>query len=142
MVRTWGRIPLGKFLVAELNIQYPVKSFAPYLGGRRGRVPSDSLRKFLQEVNLYNSFKLFFIFLYKFIFQKSLYSTLWWMVTQENNHITIQSEKVLKHHHWGSFPRSALASKKKHWMYQPHWRIGSHVYWLQFWKQRRRFGGR
>ena len=53
----WGRISLGKFLVAELNIQYPVKSFAPYLGGRRGRVPSDSLRKFLQEVNLYNLFK-------------------------------------------------------------------------------------
>ena len=52
-----GRIPLGHFLVAELNIQCPVKSFAPYLGGRRGRVPSDSLRKFLQEVNLYNLFK-------------------------------------------------------------------------------------
>ena len=44
MVRTWGRIPLGQFLISELNIQYPVKSFAPYLGGRRGRVPSDSLR--------------------------------------------------------------------------------------------------
>ena len=38
---------------------YPVKSFAPYLGGRRGRVPSDSLRKFLQGVNLYNLFKPF-----------------------------------------------------------------------------------
>ena len=37
-----------------------VKSFAPYLGGRRGQVPSDSLGKFLQEVNLYNWFKLFF----------------------------------------------------------------------------------
>ena len=57
VVRTWGRIPLGQFLVAELNIQYPVKSFTPYLGGRRGWVPSDSLRKFLQEVNLYYSFK-------------------------------------------------------------------------------------
>ena len=56
----WGQIPLGKFLAAELNIQYPVKSFTPYLGGRRGRVPSDSLRKFLQEVNLYNWFKHFF----------------------------------------------------------------------------------
>ena len=63
VVRTWGRIPLGKFLAAELNIQYPVKSFfAPYLGGRRGRVPSDSLRKFLQEVNLYNLFKHFMSF--------------------------------------------------------------------------------
>ena len=62
-MRTWGRIPLGKFLAAELIIQYPVKSFAPYLGGRRGRVPSDSLRKFLQEVNLYNSFKLLFFHL-------------------------------------------------------------------------------
>ena len=61
VVRTWGRIPLGQFLVAELvNIQYPVKSFPPYLGGRRGWVPSDSLRKFLQKVNLYNLFKLFF----------------------------------------------------------------------------------
>ena len=59
VVRTWGRIPLGQVLVTELNIQYPVKSFAPYLGGRRGWVPSDSLRKFLQEINLYNSFKLF-----------------------------------------------------------------------------------
>ena len=59
VVRTWGRIPLGQFLVAELNIQYPVKSLAPYLGGRRGWVPSDILRKFLQEVNLYNSFKHF-----------------------------------------------------------------------------------
>ena len=58
-MRTWGQIPLGQFLVAELNVQYPVKSFAPYLGGRGGRVPSDSLRKFLQEVNLYNSFKHF-----------------------------------------------------------------------------------
>ena len=37
-----------------------MKSFAPYLGGRRGRVPSNSLRKFLQEVNLYYSFKPFF----------------------------------------------------------------------------------
>ena len=62
-VRTWGRIPLGQFLVAELNIQYPVKSFDPSLGGRRGRVPSDSLRKFLQEVNLYNLFKHFMSFL-------------------------------------------------------------------------------
>ena len=62
VVRTWGRIPLGKFLAAKLNIQYPVKSLAPYLGGRRGRVPSDSLRKFLQEVNLYNSFNIFFFF--------------------------------------------------------------------------------
>ena len=59
VVRTWGRIPLGKFLAAKLNIQYPVKSLAPYLGGRRGWVPSDSLRKFLQEVNLYNSFNIF-----------------------------------------------------------------------------------
>ena len=59
MVRAWGQFPLGKFLAAELNIQYPVKSFAPYLGGCRGWVPSDSLRKFLQEVNLYNSFKHF-----------------------------------------------------------------------------------
>jgi hypothetical protein len=41
------------------SIQYPVKSFTPYLGGRRGWVPSGSLRKFLQEVNLYNSFKHF-----------------------------------------------------------------------------------
>ena len=49
VVRTWGRIPFGQLLVAELNIQYSVKSFAPYLGGRRGWVPSDSLRKFLQE---------------------------------------------------------------------------------------------
>ena len=48
VVRTWDRIPLGQFLVSELNFQYPVKSFAPYLGGCRGRVPSDSLRKFLQ----------------------------------------------------------------------------------------------
>jgi hypothetical protein len=48
------------------NIQYPVKSFAPYLGGRRGRVPSDSLRKFLQEVNLYNSFNIFFFFFFFF----------------------------------------------------------------------------
>ena len=47
------------FLSLNKNIQYPVKSFAPYLGGRRGRVPSDSLRKFLQEVNLYNLFKHF-----------------------------------------------------------------------------------
>ena len=45
VVRTWGRILLGQFLVAGLNIQYPVKSFTPYLGGRRDRVPSDSLRK-------------------------------------------------------------------------------------------------
>ena len=60
VVRKWGQIPLGQFLVAELNIQYPVKSIAPYLGGRRGWVPSDSLRKFLQEVNLYKSFKHFF----------------------------------------------------------------------------------
>ena len=37
-----------------------MKSFAPYLGGRQGRVPSDSLRKFLQEVNLYNLFNNFF----------------------------------------------------------------------------------
>ena len=59
VVRMWGRIPLGKFLAAELNIQYPVKSFAPYLGGRRGRVPSDSLRKFLQKLNLYNLFNIF-----------------------------------------------------------------------------------
>ena len=62
VVRTWGRILLGQFLVAELNIQYPVKSFAPYLGGRRGRVPSDSFRNFLQEVNLYNLFKHFYFF--------------------------------------------------------------------------------
>ena len=61
VVRTWGRIPFGQFLVAELNIQYPVKSFAPYLGGRRGRVPSDSLRKFSQEVNLHNLFKHFYV---------------------------------------------------------------------------------
>ena len=61
VVRTWGQFPLGHFLVAELNIQYPVKSFAPYLGGCRGWVPSDSLRKFLQEVNLYNSFKHFLL---------------------------------------------------------------------------------
>ena len=33
VVRTWGRIPLGQFLVPELNIQYPVKSFAPYWEG-------------------------------------------------------------------------------------------------------------
>ena len=62
VVRTWGQIPHGQFLVAELNTQYPVKSFAPYLGGCRGWVPSDSLRKFLQAVNLYNLFKLFLIF--------------------------------------------------------------------------------
>ena len=61
-MRTWGRFPLGKFLAAALNIQYPVKSFAPYLGGRRGWVPSDSLRKFLQEVNLYNLFKHFIFY--------------------------------------------------------------------------------
>ena len=60
MVRTWGQILLGQFLISELNIQYPVKSFAPYLGGHRGWVPSDSLRKFLQEVNLlYNLFNIF-----------------------------------------------------------------------------------
>ena len=61
VVRMWGRILLGQFLVAGLDIQYPVKSFAPYLGGRQGRVPSDSLRKFLQEVNLYNSFNSFLL---------------------------------------------------------------------------------
>ena len=60
VVRTWGQIPLGQFLVSEVNIQYPVKSFASYLGGRRGWVPSDSLRKFLQKVNLYNSVNIFY----------------------------------------------------------------------------------
>ena len=60
VVRMWGRILLGQFLVTELNIQDPVKYFAPYLGGRWGWVPSDSLRKFLQEVNLYNLFNYFF----------------------------------------------------------------------------------
>ena len=59
----WGQILLGQFLVTELNIQDPVKSFALYLGGRRGPVPSDSLRKFLQEVNLYNSFNIFLFYL-------------------------------------------------------------------------------
>ena len=42
-----------------------MKSFAPYLGGHRGcwvpAVPSDSFRKFLQEVNLYNLFNIFYI---------------------------------------------------------------------------------
>jgi hypothetical protein len=57
-----GSNPAWTFWLLNLNIQYPVKSFAPpYLGGRRGRVPSDSLRKFLQEVNLYNSFNIFFL---------------------------------------------------------------------------------
>jgi hypothetical protein len=55
-----GAWTVSEFLVTDLNIQYPVKIFAPYLGGRRGRVPSDSLREFLQEVNLYNSFNIFF----------------------------------------------------------------------------------
>ena len=45
---------LGQFLVAGLDIQYPVKSFAPNLGGCRG-----SLRKFLQEINMHNLFKCF-----------------------------------------------------------------------------------
>ena len=34
-------------------------SDSQHLGGRRGRVPSDSLRKFLQKVNLYNLFNIF-----------------------------------------------------------------------------------
>ena len=62
VVRTWGQISLGQFLVSELNIQYPVKSIAPYLVGHRRWVPSDSLRKFLQEVNLYYSFNIFLPF--------------------------------------------------------------------------------
>ena len=61
----WGcgvKSCLVSFCSLKLNIKYPVKSFAPYLGGCRGRVPSDSLRKFLQEVNLYNLFNIYFLF--------------------------------------------------------------------------------